>query len=186
MVGQAVEVDQGERVEGNFGSGRDGRALRAADDGSGKMEVGGAGPATWQDEAPQRLQRIVHFVHLALEPVDLRLHDPQRHLARREVLARGGEIGAEVEEFVLHRAQHRRVGRIRDVKQGDADGAVGFVDIADRLRPRMRLGDARPVGEAGGAGVAGARVDPVEPDQLYDLPPATIRNSTTRTMAIAW
>jgi hypothetical protein len=51
------------------------------------------------------------------------------------------------------------------VESGDAQRAVGFIDIADRLRARMRLGDARTVGKAGVARVAGARVDSVEPDQ---------------------
>jgi hypothetical protein len=72
------------------------------------------------------------------------------------------------------------------MEESDADRTVRFVDIAYRLRPRMGLGDARTVDKAGRAGVARAGVDAIEPDQRQDLPPATIRNSTTSTIAIAW
>jgi hypothetical protein len=65
----------------------------------------------------------------------------------------------------LDRPHHRRLALVGDVESGDAQRAVGFIDIADRLRARMRLGDARTVGKAGVARVAGARVDSVEPDQ---------------------
>jgi hypothetical protein len=52
------------------------------------------------------------------------------------------------------------------MEEGDADGAVRLVDVADRLRARMVLGDARAVGEAGIAAIPGAGVDFGEPDQL--------------------
>jgi hypothetical protein len=77
---------------------------------------------------------FVHRVNLALQPVDLRLDDAQGHLRRREIRARGGEIGTEIEQFVLDGANHRGLCVVVDVEGGDAERAVGFVDIADRLR----------------------------------------------------
>jgi ABC-type taurine transport system substrate-binding protein len=58
------------------------------------------------------------------------------------------------------------VAIVAEMEEGDADRAVRLVDVADRLRAGMVLGDARAVGEAGLPGVAGARVDFGEPDQL--------------------
>jgi hypothetical protein len=54
---------------------------------------------------------------------------------------------------------------VADVEQSEADRAVRLVDVADRLRARMVLEDARAVGEAGVAAVTRAGVDLVEPDQ---------------------
>ena len=77
MVGEAVEIDEGERVERRCRRRGDRRALGAADDGAGEVEPGRAAAAAGQDEAAQRLQALVHRVDLALEPVDLRLDDAQ-------------------------------------------------------------------------------------------------------------
>ncbi len=62
-----------------------------------------ASAAAGQDEAAQRLQSLVHRVDLALEPVDLRLDDAQRHFVGVEIVAGRGEVGAEVEQLVLDR-----------------------------------------------------------------------------------
>jgi hypothetical protein len=51
------------------------------------------------------------------------------------------------------------------VEQRDADRAVRLVDVADRGDARIGLGDPRAIDKAGFAGVAGAGVDLVEPDQ---------------------
>jgi hypothetical protein len=53
-----------------------------------------------------------------------------------------------------------------DVEQRDADRAVGLVDVADRGARGDAPWSARAVDEAGLAGVAGARVDAVELDQV--------------------
>jgi hypothetical protein len=90
--------------------------------------------------------------------------DAQRHFGRREIFAGRGEIGAEIEQFVLDARQHRpRLAA--GMEQGDADHAVRLVDVADRGDPGIGLGDARAVDEPGFAGIAGAGVDLVEPDQ---------------------
>jgi hypothetical protein len=52
-----------------------------------------------------------------------------------------------------------------DSGQGDADGAVRLVDVADGGEARIGLGDTRTVDEPGLAGITGARVDFVEADQ---------------------
>jgi hypothetical protein len=51
------------------------------------------------------------------------------------------------------------------VEERDADRRIGLVDVADRGDARIGLGDAGAVDEPGLAGIAGARVDFVEPDQ---------------------
>jgi hypothetical protein len=112
------------------------------------------------------LDRAVHGVDLCLEAVDLRLDDAQRHVGRGEILAGRCEVGAEVEQLVLDGAEDGAVALVGDVEQGEADRAVGLVDVADRLRSRMVLGDPGAVGEPGVAAIPGAGVDLVEPDQL--------------------
>jgi hypothetical protein len=134
--------------------------------------VEGSGPAaaSGQDEAAQGLQLLVHPIDLALEAGDLLRRHPQDHLARGEILAGGGKVGAEIEQFVLDAAEHRAMRLVADVEQRHADRAVGLVDIADRGGARMRLGDAGPVDQPRLAGVAGAGVDPVELDQISPRP----------------
>jgi len=51
------------------------------------------------------------------------------------------------------------------MEQGDSDRAVRFVDVADRRDPRVVLADPAAVDQPGLAGIAGAGVDLVEPDQ---------------------
>jgi hypothetical protein len=165
MIRQAVEVDQSPGVEPDLAARADGPALGPADDGAGEVKLGRPAAPARQDEAPQGLEILVHGVDLGLQPVNLRLDDAQRHVGRGEILAGRGEIGAEVEQFVLDRRQHGSGGGIRDLPQGNADRRIGLVDIADRLRAPMVLGDPRPVGKAGVTGVAGARVNLVELDQ---------------------
>jgi hypothetical protein len=100
-----------------------------------------------------------------LDPVDLHLDDAERHFGRLEILPRGGEIGAEIEQFVLDDGQPPPLPFVRHRQYGQPDRAVGFVDVADRGEKRVGLGAAGAVGEAGRAGIAGAGVDLVEPDQ---------------------
>ena len=51
------------------------------------------------------------------------------------------------------------------MEQRGADRAVGLVDVADRGDARVVLADPAAVDQPGSAGVAGAGVDLVEPDQ---------------------
>jgi hypothetical protein len=125
------------------------------------MELGRRGAAAGQDEAPKRLQILVHPVDLALEPFDLAGLDAQRALDS----VRSGEVGAEIEQFVLDSAEHRLGLFAPDGEQSDADRAVRLVDVADRGEARVGLGDSRAVDEARLPGIAGAGVDLVEPDQ---------------------
>jgi hypothetical protein len=66
--------------------------------------------------------------------------------------------------------------------------AIGLLDIADRGEARIRLGGARAVDQTGLAGVAGPRVDLVEPDQDTALQPPllmTASKATASRMVIA-
>ncbi len=125
------------------------------------MELRGAARAAGEDEAAQVLQILIHPVDLALEPIDLRGHDAQRALYPFG----GGEIGAEIEQFVLDAAEHGPRRLVPDRRQSGADRRIRLIDVADRGHARIGLGDARAVDKPGVAGVAGAGVDLVEPDQ---------------------
>src|SRR5690349_11650778 len=114
MVREAVEIGQGKRVQGHLARRGDRLALGPADDGAGEMKVGAALAAARKDEASERLEMLVHLVYLALEPVDLRLDDPEHRLARAEILAGRREVGAEIEQFILDRDQHGPVRRVAD------------------------------------------------------------------------
>jgi len=109
---------------------------------------------------------LVHAVDLALQPVDLRLDDAERHVSWREIVAGSGEVGSEVEHLVLYARKHRPRFRVIHVEDSDADDAVGLIHIADRLDPRIGLGQARAVSKAGLPRIAGSRVDFGELDQL--------------------
>src|SRR4249919_335690 len=95
QVGEAVEVDRGERVR--VRNGQD-RPLGPPTDGAREEEPPGALAPAGQDEALQLRQRLVRSVDLALEPVDGLLGDPEALVSGDE---RNGEVGPEVEEFVL-------------------------------------------------------------------------------------
>lgn len=185
MVREAVEVAKRERIELDLARRGDRLALGAPDDGPGEMKLGRSAAGAGQDEAAQRLQLLVHRVDLALEPVDLRLNDSKGHFAGREILAGRGEIGAEIEQFVLDRIQQRPEGVIPDMEQGEPDRAVGFVDVADRPGPDVILGNARAVDQPGFAVIAGPRIDLAEPDQGQFFPPAIINSRIIRMMATA-
>ena len=106
----------------------------------------------------------------ALDPFDLPVHDPQDHFARLESFAveralGRGEIGAQIEQVVLHPAKIRN-SIMPGVQHADreAERAVRLVDRADRLDPGGMFGAARAIDEARRAVVAGAGVDLVELD----------------------
>ncbi len=146
-VRQAVEIGERRRVEPLR---RHRAALGAADDRAGEVERRGTGVAAGQDEAGQRRETGVHRVDLRLEPRDLCRHD-----AQRAVDPRGRRnVRAEIEQVVLDDAQRRRRRPLAERGDGDADRAVRLVDVADRRHARIGLGDARPVDQPGGAGVA--------------------------------
>ena len=67
--------------------------------------------------------------------------------------------------FWMRSQRGRREAMPSSVIRRQADGAVGFIDHADRVHARGVLGQARSVDQAGGAVVASARVNPVEADQ---------------------
>jgi hypothetical protein len=76
---------------------RDRGALGAADDGAGDVERGDCRRSAWENEASQRGEAGVERVDVMLEALDLARNDPQRAFD----LAGRGDIGAEVEQFVL-------------------------------------------------------------------------------------
>ncbi len=122
-----------------------------------------------QHERAQRVELGVERVDVALEPLDLARRDAQARVrfSRRR---RRAEIGAEIEEIVLSPRQRlfdwgkRRLAARADREAREADDAIGLVDFAESLDPRVVLGAARTIAKAGRAVIAGACVDAVEPD----------------------
>ena len=129
-------------------------------------------------------EAVVHRVDPLFEPRHLRGHDPQHHLGRREVAARGGEIGAEIEQVVLD------AGEIAAASSPpSATAAKPSALLASSTAPIASiratcLGTRDAVDEPGGAVVAGAGVDLVELDHRA-LPVQRARLSSTTTTTIA-
>jgi hypothetical protein len=73
---------------------------------------------------------------------------------------RDGEVGADVEEVVLHAREPGPVG-LREAGHGEGDAELGvqLVDVAVRLDARVRLAHPAHVAQVGLAAVAEARVD---------------------------
>jgi hypothetical protein len=161
-VGQAVEIVERFGGQGESGRSGDGGALGAADDGAGEMERGGGGIARGQDEALQRIERVVEAVDRFLQPRDLGGRYAQRALD----FGGRGEIGAEVEQIILDAGEHGVEIGVGERGAGDSDRRIGLIDFADGVDARVGLGYARAVDEAGAAVVPGAGVDLVELDQL--------------------
>src|SRR5581483_4272561 len=59
-----------------------------------------------QQEAPEHRQILVERVALVLESLDIRLVDPQRRIRRRLGGDRVRQVGAHVEQLVLHPGEH--------------------------------------------------------------------------------
>ena len=88
----------------------------------------GCGRSAGQDEAGQRLEIGVHRIDLAFQPLDLAGRDAECAFH----VARSRNVGAEVEHLVLDHAQAPSVIAF-DERGSDADGAVRFVNLADRV-----------------------------------------------------
>jgi hypothetical protein len=131
------------------------------------VQQGGPGAAAGQQEAAQRRQLLVVGVALLLQPGDVGLVDPQRRVGRRRLRHRVGQVGADVEQLVLHPGQHvDDVRRELAERDGRADGAVGLLHVGVGGQPGIRLGGAAAVGERGAAVVTGARVDAGQHDRV--------------------
>ena len=142
--------------------------LGTAYDGARDVEVGGAGRPAVEDERAQRGQRLVVVVAPGLEPVDVVLLDPQRRVLRVRD-DRGAEVGADVEEVVLHAGEHRDdVVLEAAVGEGHADVGVALVDAGVGLEAQVGLRGLAHVAEPGAAGVAGAGVDARQVDHAAE------------------
>ncbi len=115
----------------------------------------GRGAATRQDEVLERGQRVIELVENLLELRNLFGLDDLR--------ARNAQLTTEIEQVVLDLGEATRhfagqTGHAED----DADRAVGLVDGAIGRDARVILAYPAAIAEAGGAVVAGARVDPAQ------------------------
>ena len=79
------------------------------------------------------------------------------------------DVGADVEELVLHALEHR-AQRVRERRsEREADLGVQLVDRSVRGDQGIALRGPRAVAERGLAEVTAARVDPRQPDRLVAL-----------------
>jgi len=158
MIGQTVQIGQCVAVDGREFVERNRSPFGPAGYGAGEVKVRDGNRASWQDEAFERFQRRIHRVDFFLEPLDLPGDNAER--MSFEVGAEGRrKIGAEVEHLILDRTQPVRQFTCGKCGNGEADRAIGLVDIADRSHSRRRFGNATAVDQPGRASVARARVD---------------------------
>ena len=126
------------------------------------MQLRGGGRAAGEDEGLQRLERRVDLVAGRLQPRRLLGEQAQ---ARPVAAVRDRDVGADVEEVVLHPAQPLGVlrGQVGQ-RERDAELRVELVDGAVGLDPRVGLGHPAHVPEVRLAVVAQAGVDAREVD----------------------
>ena len=102
------------------------------------MELGGAGRSAVEDERAQRGQVGVVVVAPALEPVDVGLLDAQwRVLGVRN--DRRAEVGADVEQVVLHVYQDGADVLLEVVGESDPELRVGLVDVGVGVKSSVVL-----------------------------------------------
>jgi hypothetical protein len=120
--------------------------------------------AAGQDEAGQVRQLGVPGVARLLEPLRVGGGDAQRGELRVGD-DRRAQVGADVEQVVLDARQQVGDLRRRPAQgQGDADRAVGLVDVGVGHQTRIGLGHPAHVAEVRLAGVPGLGVDARQPD----------------------
>src|SRR5439155_15615509 len=126
--------------------------LGAPRDGAREVTGGGAGPAPGENELLERRQRIV-------EPIE-RLFQLRHVRGGDGAVAGNAQLAAHVEQLVLHLGEAGS-DRRRQVRHGEqhADGAVELIHGTVGLDAHAVLGNPGAVPEAGGAVIAGARVD---------------------------
>ena len=162
QVGDAVQIDPRQRVDVRFERGD----LCAPRGSPRDMQPGRRFRPARQDEALQLGKRGVVLVAESLEVVDHLLGRAQALVGTGE---RHREVGADVEQLVLHaRKRHAKLRR-QVARERDADVRVQLVDDAVRADPRVELRRARAVAEARLPFVAAARVDAGQADGLVFL-----------------
>ena len=82
----------------------------------------------------------LYWSHQRLEPVDVLLLDPQRRVLR-VWHDRGAEVGAHVEEVVLHPGQQRDDVVVEAaLREREPEVGVRLVDVGVRRQPQVGLG----------------------------------------------
>src|SRR5918999_3175396 len=162
-VGQSVQVDQDQRIDVDLPGGGEGIALGAAAGRARDVQPGRGLGAAGKDEALELGEVGVEAVAVALEVRDLLVGDSQAPVTDA---VRDGEVGADVEELVLH-AFERSPEVVGDLSRHRMpDVRVQFVDGAEGADAAIELGDTTTVAEARLATVASARVDACESNRL--------------------
>ncbi len=164
-VGKAVQVDERERVDHVDTRGCERFTLRATADRARDMQPRSSLAPAGEHETPELGQIGVEDVAVALDSIDLRLHDAQASLA----LHRNREVGPEIEELVLDAGENLRdLGRAPGRKD-QPDGGVELVDGPERSDPGVELRHPGAVAERRLPLIAAARVDLRQPYRLVAI-----------------
>src|SRR5829696_270906 len=162
QVRKPVQVGDHERVDVDAVGGVEDVALGPPAGCSGDVEPRRELAPAGEDEALELRQVGVEPVAVRLERVDLRLRysqpvrDPERH----------ADVGADVEELVLHTLEHGGHLRGRLRREREAQERVDLVDRAESGDTAVELRHPAPVAEARLPSVAGPRVDAGQADRL--------------------
>ena len=125
------------------------------------MQRRGGGRSAGQNEARQRLERRVQPIDRRLQPRDLIGSDAKRALDA----GGGGKVGTEIEQLVLDQRQLVGQNALVQVRDGQADSAIGFIDVADRRDQGRRLRHAAAIDETRRPGIPRAGVNFCKLDQ---------------------
>src|SRR5436309_4484487 len=136
---------------------RDQPALGPAAHGAREVELGSQLATAREDEVPERRKPGVEPVDPALERFDVRLADALEALEHRGL--GGGQLGTHAEQTRLERAELLGEPLLTVERARRAQGRIELVHAPVGLDSRRALGHAPGPEEAGGAVVAGARVD---------------------------
>ena len=109
----------------------------------------------------------VERVDVLFKAVDLRCQDAQPFSL--PVTLRNRQIGAEIEQIILHPSEHGIDERdLRQMKSRDTDRGIGFIDGSVSADAQIVFRAALSAAERGRAVIAGARVDAVENNHRLD------------------
>ena len=86
---------------------------------------------------------FIRSIDRRFQPVNLAPDDAKRHFTRSKIIARGRDIGAQIEQVILDTPQtgNKRNITISAFKRGnrDAQRAVRFIHLANSMHSRIGL-----------------------------------------------
>jgi hypothetical protein len=156
IIGKAVEVQEGKRVQGALKVERDRRAFGAATYGAANVTEGYRGVTARQDEVFERRQGGFHAIHLRFE---------QFGIGRPQIggvqlfIGVGGHVRAEVEQAVLGTGQNAARLFIGNGVAQPPDKGIQFVKGTVGIHAQVVFGHSAPAEQSRLALIAGFGVD---------------------------